>query len=198
MKSWRRLISPVAEYVAQELWARRTTKRERLRLPTRLTQEHRREAKGGTSSPANPVPRPPTLCRVCGVPIERGKSYCALCGVSVSKQNLFELAKAGRVAAQSPEAQARRTETKRRQDARKGWLPSSQPDWLTSEFYLQRIQPKLAKITVPAIAAAIDVSLPYATDIRAGRRRPHPRHWQALTQLVGLSPVWSTAPANVT
>jgi hypothetical protein len=27
----------------------------------------------------------------------------------------------------------------------------------------------------------------YAADIRAGRRRPHPRHWQALAQLVGAS-----------
>jgi hypothetical protein len=24
---------------------------------------------------------------------------------------------------------------------------------------------------------------PYAADIRAGRRRPHPRHWEALAKL---------------
>jgi len=26
----------------------------------------------------------------------------------------------------------------------------------------------------------------HAADIRAGRRRPHPRHWQALAELVGI------------
>jgi hypothetical protein len=31
------------------------------------------------------------------------------------------------------------------------------------------------------------VSLPYASDIRAGRRRPHPRHWLSLAQLVSVS-----------
>jgi hypothetical protein len=46
----------------------------------------------------------------------------------------------------------------------------------------EKIQPQLAGITVSAIATKIGVSMPYATDIRAGRRRPHPRHWQALAQ----------------
>jgi hypothetical protein len=29
--------------------------------------------------------------------------------------------------------------------------------------------------------------MPYAAEIRAGRRRPHPRHWQALAKLAGIS-----------
>lgn len=28
---------------------------------------------------------------------------------------------------------------------------------------------------------------PYAADIRAGRRRPHPRHWLALAELAGIA-----------
>ena len=35
-------------------------------------------------------------------------------------------------------------------------------------------------------ASAIGVSIPYASDIRRGRRRPHPRHWRALAELGGL------------
>ena len=31
------------------------------------------------------------------------------------------------------------------------------------------------------------ISEPYATGIRAGKRRPHPRHWLALAQLVAVS-----------
>jgi len=34
----------------------------------------------------------------------------------------------------------------------------------------------------------IGVSEPYVADIPAGRRRPHPRHWQALAELVGVVP----------
>jgi len=37
------------------------------------------------------------------------------------------------------------------------------------------------------MASALGVSEPYARDIRAGRRRPHPRHWQGLAELVGVS-----------
>jgi hypothetical protein len=115
--------------------------------------------------------------------------YCVHCGVDYSREQLVKLAKAGRVAAQTPEAQARRAETKRRHDlALKDWSAASQPDWLTQEFYLQKIQPKLAEIPVRALASAIDVSLTYASDIRASRRRLHARHWQALAKLVGFSP----------
>jgi len=35
---------------------------------------------------------------------------------------------------------------------------------------------------------SIGVSEPYAADIRAGERVPHPRHWQTLAQLVGAAP----------
>ncbi len=50
-----------------------------------------------------------------------------------------------------------------------------------------KIRPLLAGIANSAIASALGVSLYYAADIRRGRRRPHPRHWQALAKLVGLS-----------
>jgi hypothetical protein len=49
------------------------------------------------------------------------------------------------------------------------------------------IQPALRRSTVSAIASALKVSLPYATQIRAGRCCPHPRHWQALAQFVDAS-----------
>jgi hypothetical protein len=36
--------------------------------------------------------------------------------------------------------------------------------------------------------------MPYAAEIRAGRRRPHPRHWEALAKLAGVSPDVQKAP----
>jgi hypothetical protein len=50
-----------------------------------------------------------------------------------------------------------------------------------------RIQPLLTDIANPVIMSALEISVTYAVAIRAGRRRPHPRHWQALAELVGVS-----------
>jgi hypothetical protein len=35
--------------------------------------------------------------------------------------------------------------------------------------------------------STLGISGPYATDIRAGGRRPHQRHWEKLARLVGVS-----------
>ena len=64
---------------------------------------------------------------------------------------------------------------------------SSLPAWLNEETYLGKIQPLLVGVTNKVIASALGASIPYASAIRAGRRVPHPRHWQALAQVVGLS-----------
>ena len=186
--TWGRAVAPFAEWVARALWSRSTRSPCNLAPPTRLTQQSKREAKGSMTLPTNRVPRPQRICQLCGTPIAYGKSCCASCAPTVSRENLLVVAKSGRVAAQSPQAQARRTETKRRHDlARQSWSPSSQPPWLNDKTYTNKIQPKLATITIPAIASAIGVSMPYATDIRSGRRRPHPRHWQILAGLVGAT-----------
>jgi hypothetical protein len=106
----------------------------------------------------------------------------------VSRDNLIEVAKLGRIATHSPQAEALRGATQRRQAAAlKAWKPSDRPDWLTERIYREEVQSRLAGITVPAISAALGVSEPYATEIRAGRRVPHPRHWQTLAKLVGFA-----------
>jgi hypothetical protein len=99
----------------------------------------------------------------------------------------MEVARRGRLAARTPEAQARRAKTQQRQNAAlKGWLASSHPAWLDNEAYLKQIQPKLAGITRSAISSALGVSIPYAAEIRSGRRIPHPRHWEALAELARI------------
>jgi hypothetical protein len=35
--------------------------------------------------------------------------------------------------------------------------------------------------------SALGVSVTYAVAIRAGRRHPHPSHWEALARLVGVT-----------
>jgi hypothetical protein len=146
---------------------------------------------GGIYDPKPQVLRPPHLCRSCGKPLkEQRNRTCGVCAIAMSRENLLEAAKLGRVATHTAEAEALRGATQRRQAAAlKAWNPAERPDWLTEKMYREEVHPRLARITVPAISAALGVSEPYATDIRAGRRVPHTRHWQALAQLAGVTGV---------
>jgi CRISPR-associated endonuclease Cas1 len=187
--TWARAVAPVAESVARALW-QTIPKRSRQTLPaTRLTQSHRRKARGGPPDlPAAPPPRAPRLCRTCGAPLKEGVNYCAVCNRAVARQRISDLARVGRNASHTREAEARRAETQRRQAAAlKAWNPGEQPTWLTAEVYRGKVRPKLADMSVPAISSALGISEPYAAAIRAGRRFPHPRHWQALAGLVSLT-----------
>jgi hypothetical protein len=95
-----------------------------------------------------------------------------------------------RIAAFSRRDTASRLPSKKtllRRALEKAWQPSSLPAWLNEETYTKKVQPLLKDIANPVIMSALGVSVTYAVAIRAGRRRPHPRHWQALAGLVGVS-----------
>jgi len=118
----------------------------------------------------------------------RRHRFCSKCASANSKEALIEAASKGRIAAQRPQALARLAEKQRlHRRAEQNWNPADLPDWLTPESYLQKIRPLLTEVTISDIALTLGVSLPYASDIRAGRRRPHPRHWAALAQLANSS-----------
>jgi len=92
---------------------------------------------------------------------------CSRCAVAVSKARLADVARIGRVAARSAEARAKHAATSRRQtSACWNWDASTQPDWLTAEFYDENIKPRLAKMSGFAIASRIGVSRWYAGRIR--------------------------------
>jgi CRISPR-associated endonuclease Cas1 len=187
--TWRRLIAPVAEYVAQETWSsisRRTSSLAQRGLATRLTQRTKRAVKG-TDIPSVNAPKPETVCRGCGAATRRGK-HCPKCGREVSREKLIKLAKAGRVAARNPESRKKHSETQRRHEAAKrAWCASPKPDWPNEDIYVRQIQPRLARVTISALASSLGVSEPYAAYVRSGRHRPHPRHWQVLAELAGVS-----------
>jgi len=86
------------------------------------------------------------------------------------------------------ESLAKRSATQRmHKQAINNWKPSDLPVWLTREVYVKRVQAALASVAKSRIRSALGVSEPYSSDIQAGKRVPHPRHWQALAQLVGVS-----------
>lgn len=185
---WGHAVAPIAEWVARTL-SSGIKKQVRTGLPaTRLTQSLRREARPIPAKPsAEKSLKPMRICRTCGAALKRGQLYCKSCALPAGKERFGDVARLGRIASHSDKAEISRSETRRRHAAAlKAWDPASLPDWLTEQAYREKIQSRLAELTVPAISNALGISGPYATDIRAGKRRPHPRHWQSLARLVGV------------
>jgi hypothetical protein len=137
---------------------------------------------------SNPLPRWSRICEVCGAEGVKNR-YCKSCAVEVSRENMAQVALIGHSRPKSQRVKARMS--KKISDhavANTWWDPSSLPEWLNEDCYAQKIQPRLRTIKVREISETMHVSKPYAALIRAGRRRPHPRHWEALAELTGVSP----------
>jgi hypothetical protein len=179
-------IAPVAEWVARAFWS--TIRKPDAPIPTRLTQNNKREAKGALPLPsAISAPRRDNLCRGCGKTILDGSTNCVRCAVDDATKNMLDAAWIGRQTANGPEAQLKRANTQRKNAlAQHAWKSSDQPAWLTDTFYSEKVQPVIAAMSASAIARQISVSRWYAGRIREGYR-PHPRHWEALAKLVVVS-----------
>lgn len=133
----------------------------------------------------------PKQCAVCGADLaQRGHRYCDVCRPvqnveTLSKAN--KVLRARRVAGSDPahggEATRRRSETvaaSRR--AMKEWeRKSSEP--ADPRTFEREIMPRLASVSLAAIAWATGLSQPYCAMIRRGERIPHPRHWDGLRNL---------------
>jgi CRISPR-associated endonuclease Cas1 len=186
--SWAQAVAPVAERVAKMLSSTIEKPRRRWRQPTTLTQNNRRGVKGSPPAALMLPKRPASFCRDCGVEISRRRTRCAACANVLTTAGLIMAAQQGRIAAQSDQAQERRAETQRRhRSAKASWKDSELPAWLDKEFYLLEIQPQLKRLTLSVLASKLNISIPYAVDIRRGRRVPHPQHWHTLAGLVGVS-----------
>jgi len=187
--TWARAVAPIAEMIARTL-SSAIKKQIRSGLPpTRLTQDQRREARPTPAqASAKKTLKPIRICRTCGAALKRGQMYCKSCALPAAKERFGDVARLGRIASHTNKAENSRSKTRLRHAvALKAWGLTSPPDWLTEQAYSEKIQPLLAKVTVPVISAALGISEPYATDIRAGKRCPHPRHWEKLARLIGIS-----------
>jgi CRISPR-associated endonuclease Cas1 len=185
--TWARIVAPIAERVAQMLWSTVRKPSAEARLPARLTQRHRREARLDTAVESEQPPKAPPLCPGCDAPLKRRTTRCAACESKEATKRLIEAAAQGRLLAHGADAQARRAEARRRDlRAVREWKKTDQPSWLTEQFYAAEIQPRLRSFTLSTLSTALSVSRTYASNMRAGRRRPHPRHWLTLAGLVGI------------
>jgi len=183
---WGRLIAPWTEYVARTIWRGARYSKTQEMMPTPLTQQHRRQAKGNQVVPSTRLPNHDRVCRGCGKSIRSGRTDCAKCAVEPATKRLIEAARIGRLAGHSAAALAKESETQRQHaKARLAWDSSSQPTWLNATFYSEKILPQLAKVSTSTIARYIGVSRGYAGKIRQGYRA-HPRHWETLAKVVGV------------
>jgi CRISPR-associated endonuclease Cas1 len=189
---WGRAVAAFAEWTAQALWdSIRKPSSEVQQRPTRLTQQRRSQGRGNdfvVSTPSLPsrLPQFEPICQSCGV-TTRGGPHCRKCGKEISGKKLIELAKAGRIVTLEAAAQKKRSATQRRhQAAKREWRESCKVALPDQKTYDNEVQPRLASITIAKIASTLGISESYAADIRAGRRRPHRRHWQKLTELTTL------------
>ena len=185
---WRRAVAPFAEWVAHTLWSSIKTSDRGPATP--LTQRHRRAANNSTCLLPPPVrpPKPQHLCPGCGARIASDSKNCPNCNVPTVIANLIAGANAGRIKNKSTKSRARLGTTQSRHHAeRRNWKPSMLPGWLNQEAYDRKIQPLLKRLSRGTIMSALGVTKMYAGDIRSGKRRPHPRHWVRLAELVGVS-----------
>jgi CRISPR-associated endonuclease Cas1 len=181
---WGKLAAPWVEFVARTLWSKSAKSLSEPRLSTRLTQKHRREAKGQPSFPVVGVPRIDHCYRRCGRQVQLRNRLCTDCA-AVTVIGNFDI---GRKKAQSPVSIAKRSATQRsHKQAIEKWNPSDLPTWLTREVYLEQIQPQLASVAKARISTALHVSYPYVLKIQRGQCIPHARHWLALARLSRVS-----------
>jgi ribosomal protein L40E len=166
----------------------------------------RRRPAPETKSP----PLPLAICRGCGgqLPVDAERSrprveWCESC-LPVRREEIgSSLPAAARRAAQrfTESTGTRATHTEGARVARSGGNArqrAAQEAWDQSEdhgvtdgamcrkWYLEVVAPRLARVTLPAMARVTGASTSAASKWRAGRAVPHPRHWKALAELVGI------------
>lgn len=140
--------------------------------------------------PAGRVRTQRTWCHAC-LPERRGEIDPRMQAASLDHARAFAEA-TGVLPSHTPEAQAARSAANARQVAeQQAWSKREEKDTYAADldaarsWYAEQVAPKLASLTLPAIARATGASTSAASKWRAGRTTPHPRRWSALAELVG-------------
>ena len=179
---WARLVAPVAEWFAQQIHKSRVSQ-SRVRVAAQLTSATRREKKTTSDVERKLSFRRANVCVTCGKKIHSRSTKCDECAKEKRPEQMVEVARLGRIVTLLSEAQAKRSATQKvNTQAVWDWNPSELPAWLTSDFYLTNIQPRLGSLSCAFLKKRLNVSVSYADQIRKGRV-PHPRHWQKLAEL---------------
>ncbi|WP_183981093.1 CRISPR-associated endonuclease Cas1 [Tunturiibacter gelidoferens] len=183
---WARLVAPVAEWFAQQIHKSRASQ-SRVRLLARPTSAARREKKITSHVERKLSFRRAKVCVTCGKKIHSPSTTCDECAKQKSPERIIEVARLGRIVTLVPEAQAKRSATQKvNTQAVWDWNPSDHPKLVTSDVYSAQIKPRLISLSCSLVGKRLGVSVGYADQIRKGRVL-HPRLWQALAKIAGVS-----------
>jgi uncharacterized Zn finger protein (UPF0148 family) len=201
---WARELAPIAEWLARELlasWAEDpldlTGVRPRLskvvqEVPSLLTQSRRSAAQGSHQRTVASLPKTKLArrCMVCGTVLTtRGTRYCPACEELHRRESVsraWAARRRNRTLGKDYTPDGRRS-LSRRQRANKraevAWR-KAHPDGADRAAYRREILPHLRELSVAAMHRSLGIARPHCAEIRAGRRIPHPRHWEKLRGLI--------------
>jgi CRISPR-associated protein Cas1 len=128
-------------------------------------------------------------CEEC-LPGRRAEVVSDLHHLGVADARAFAGA-TGVLPSHTTDAQAARSVANAHQRAEEAaWAARTAATALTGDddvaWWRERVLPKLATVTLPAMARATGASTSAASKWRAGRTVPHRRHWATLAELVGV------------
>ena len=220
---WRRLLAPHAEWLATAfaqaadripaLPSAATASATVVLRRTPLSGANRRRATAHEGPAPTAVTAPadaPRRCRTCGIDLgTQQRRYCPTClpqavrDASVAgTETQRQLRAVGDDRRSTPERRAQARERAAQQAALEQTWEREAAAIPSPREYDETLGPQLRDVPAPAIRAATGLSTAAAKAIRAGRLRPHPRHWQALRALVtslgsAERETWRTLPESV-
>jgi len=166
--------------------------------PRRVTGQRPYTSKAwGTARPESP-PLIPVACVRCGRPVEkRRRRHCEGCMPQARREHGLRAIERARealrlqtLAGNDPRADAatnrKRGEAIVEQRRRSRQWNRENPSGAGRDraWFLREVLPKLDDVPLSAIARATGLSLATCSRYRSGARVPHPRHWDALRELI--------------
>jgi hypothetical protein len=203
-------VAPHAEWLAQQLaraplpelpagmprTAPQSSRRQGPGVPTPLTQDRRRAAQGKAPLREGVPPiisNASRRCTECGEPRSRdSRGLCRAClerlapGLRASRMTIERKVASGRPLFSRRVLASKRRKMVVHHAKRRAWQ-AAHPTVPSIASFRRTILPSLRRVTVAAIARATGMSRPYCSAVRAGRRVPHPVHWEAL-KAIGRAP----------
>lgn len=197
-----KVAAPVVEQVAQRLALGSASTAKPLIIPTLLTQANRSAGRDNVRTSAPRETRPikleaPSACRECGVILENpSRQYCEDCLLVHRASQAASFSNAGRAKLQQlrasgidpsqtgAAAEKRRAVMKQRRKEELKW-DAAYPDLHVDEAaFAREIVPHLQSLPLSVISKHTGLSQQYCSLIRRGLYIPHPRHWDALRNLM--------------
>ena len=141
-------------------------------------------------------PATPVACAICGEPVlKRRRRHCEACmpkarrehglhAIEAARKALAAQTAAGNDPRRSAAMNHTRSEAISEGHRRNRSWAREHPGQRDEAWFRREIAPKLDAFTLAGIAAATGLSLAACSRVRAGARAPHPRHWEALRELV--------------